>query len=238
MKISPSIRLVVLVAAIQLPSMVAVGEPTPMDATSAGSDYEKTRAELMERVLQSWQQSGGLEEHAPGAPADTGGRSLQRKLEAISIPAVNFTNVELNRVVSALSALAEEFDLTGEQPKGVNIVLLDPANANPPVSITLRNLTLKRILDFVTDTVGYQYEIQADAVVVRPGGEHTALATEVFPVTRSTVIVDTFTQKIRFEMVGSRVRILTPPISRFVPVYPPWIVSPGWLVTLICTVLL
>ncbi len=188
MKISPSIRLVVLVAAIQLPSMVAVGEPTPMDATSAGSDYEKTRAELMERVLQSWQQSGGLEEHAPGAPADTGGRSLQRKLEAISIPAVNFTNVELNRVVSALSALAEEFDLTGEQPKGVNIVLLDPANANPPVSLTLRNLTLKRILDFVTDMVGYQYEIQADAVVVRPGGERTALTTEVFPVTRSTVI--------------------------------------------------
>jgi general secretion pathway protein D len=188
MKISPRIRLVVLVAAIQLPSLVAVGEPTPVDSTSAGADHEKTRAELLGKVRQSWQRSGGLEERAPGAPADAGGLSLQRKLEAISIPAVNFTNVELNRVVSALSALAEEFDLTGEPPKGVNIVLLDPANANPPVSITLRNLTLKRILDFVTDTVGYQYEIQADAVVVRPGGEHTALATEVFPVTRSTVI--------------------------------------------------
>ena len=188
MKISSRIRRVMLATVIQFSANVAIGEPTPMDATPTGSDHEKTRADLLEKVMQSWQRSGGLEEHAPSAPTDAGGLALQRKLETISIPAVNFTNVELNRVVSALSALAEEFDLTGEPPKGVNIVLLDPANANPTVSITLRNLTLKRILDFVTDMVGYQYEVQADAVVLRPGGERTVLVTEVFPITQSTVI--------------------------------------------------
>ncbi|MGA2445831.1 MAG: hypothetical protein ABSG50_10440 [Opitutaceae bacterium] len=188
MKMSLRIRLVALAAAIQFPSIVTVGEPTSVDANPAGSDHEKTRAELLDRVLQSWQRPSGIEERASDATADTGGLALRKKLETISIPVVNFTNVELNRVVSALSALAEEFDLTGEEPKGVNIVLIDPANANPTVTITLRNLTLKRILDFVTDTAGYQYEIQADAVVVRPGGERTVLATEVFPVTRSTVI--------------------------------------------------
>jgi general secretion pathway protein D len=188
MKMSLRIRLVALAAAIQLPPIVAVGEPTPADANLAGSDHEKTRTELLERVLQSWQRPGGFEERASDATADIGGLALRKKLETISIPVVNFTNVELNRVVSALSALAEEFDLTDEKPKGVNIVLIDPANANPTVTITLRNLTLKRILDFVTDTAGYQYEIQADAVVVRPGGERTVLATEVFPVARSTVI--------------------------------------------------
>jgi general secretion pathway protein D len=55
------------------------------------------------------------------------------------------------------------------------------------VSITLRNLSLRRVLDFVTDAIGYQYEVQADAVVLRPGGEHSALATEVFPVSRATL---------------------------------------------------
>lgn len=188
MKTSLRIRLVALAAAIQLPSIAAIGEPTSADANLAGSDHEKTRTELLERVLQSWQRPSGFEERASKATADTGRLALQKKLETISIPVVNFTNIELNRVVSALSALAEEFDPTDEKPKGVNIVLIDPANANPTVTITLRNLTLKRILDFVTDTAGYQYEIQADAVVVRPGGERTMLATEVFPVTRSTVI--------------------------------------------------
>ena len=44
------------------------------------------------------------------------------------------------------------------------------------------------MLDFITDSVGYQYEVQADAVVVRPGGEQSALATQFFPVSRSTVL--------------------------------------------------
>jgi len=84
--------------------------------------------------------------------------------------------------------MSEEFDRTGTGPKGANIVLLDPSNKNPAVTITLRNATLKRVLDFVTEAVGYQYEIQADAVVVRPGGETTNLETQFFPVTRATVL--------------------------------------------------
>jgi general secretion pathway protein D len=104
------------------------------------------------------------------------------------IPNVSFNGVDLARVVATLSELSEELDVSAESEKGVNIVLLDPAEKSPLVSITLRNLSLKRVLDFVTDAVGYQYEIQADAVVVRPGGEITSLDTAFFPVARSTVI--------------------------------------------------
>ena len=159
-----------------------------MIAQAADSEHEKSRTDLLEEVQQSWQRTG-----AAPAPATEPGRGatklpLQQKLEAIAIPAVNFTNLELNRVVEALGALAEEFDATDHGPKGVNIVLLDPANANPAVTITLRNVTLKRVLDFVTDSVGYQYEVESDAVVVRPGGERFVLATEVFPVPRATVL--------------------------------------------------
>jgi general secretion pathway protein D len=84
--------------------------------------------------------------------------------------------------------ISAEFDRTGADPKGVNIVLLDPAGTDPAVSITLRNLSLKRVLDFITGAVGYQYEVQADAVVVRPGGDPSALDTQFFPVSRSTVL--------------------------------------------------
>ena len=160
----------------------------PMAAQSAVSGHEKSRGDLLGEVTQSWQQPGappaGASEPVPGAITSP----LQQKLERIAIPAVSFTNLELNRAVEALGALAEEFDATGCEPKGVNIVLLDPGNANPAVSITLRNVTLKRVLDFVTDAVGYQYDVEADAVVVRPGGESSALATEVFAVPRATVL--------------------------------------------------
>jgi general secretion pathway protein D len=176
------------VAAFLLAALTTVGNADPAAPESADGDYLKTRTDLIEGVAKSWQRLGDLPAGIPEDATAPTTRSLREKLEAISIPAVSFTSVELNRVVSALSALAEEFDRTGDKPRGVNLVLIDPANANPIVTITLRNLTLKRILDLLAETVGFQYEIEADAVVLRPGGERFPLGTEVFPLTRSTVI--------------------------------------------------
>ncbi|MFM8334580.1 MAG: type II secretion system protein GspD [Opitutaceae bacterium] len=113
---------------------------------------------------------------------------LARKLGEIVLPAVSWTRAPIGDVVAALSAISEEYDRTGEGNKGVNIVLIDPSGKTPQVSLTLRNTTLKRVLDFVTEGIGYQYEVQADAVVVRPGGETSTLETQFFPITRATVL--------------------------------------------------
>jgi len=157
-------------------------------AQSAVSEREKSQTDLLEEVRQSWRRSAVPPVQAPEQAPGVVPLLLQQKLESITIPAVSFANLELNHVVDALGALAEEFDMADRSPKGVNIVLLDPANTNPPVTITLRNVTLKRVLDFVTDAVGYQYGIESDAVVVRPGGERSVLTTEVFPAPRATVL--------------------------------------------------
>ncbi|MBP6865542.1 MAG: type II secretory pathway, component PulD [Candidatus Didemnitutus sp.] len=148
----------------------------------------QTSAQLLNEVARAWQRPGVYREPPPGSVTDSGPSPLLEKLNQIVLPAVNFSGMELSRVVSTLSTVSEEFDPTGTAPKGVNIVLVDPTGANPAVNLTLRNLTLKRVLDFVTDSVGYQYEVQADAVVVRAGGEQTALDTQFYPVSRSTVL--------------------------------------------------
>ena len=100
-------------------------------AQSDGSDHEKSREHLLEDVVQSWQRPGAAPTPAPAQSDSPISPPLQEKLESIVVPAVNFTNLELNRVVPALSALAEEFDAADRGSKGVNLVLLDPANANP-----------------------------------------------------------------------------------------------------------
>jgi general secretion pathway protein D len=143
---------------------------------------------MMSEVDKAWQRPGVIEAKPAGEAATYRPSPLMAKLNAIVLPSVNFSGMELSRVVNTLSVISEEFDRTGGTPKGVNIVLLDQSNANPTVNITLRNLTLKRVLDFITGSVGYQYEVQADAVVVRPGGEQSALETRFFPVSRSTVL--------------------------------------------------
>lgn len=162
--------------------------PQPLVAQPRVSQHEKSRAALLEEVRQSWERLSASPAPAPQTDRAAPPPPLQEKIGKIVIPAVSFTNLELNRAVDALGALAEEFDATGLGPKGANIVLLDPGNACPTVTITLRNVSLKRILDFVTDSVGYQYEVESDAVVIRPGGERSALITEVFPVPCATVL--------------------------------------------------
>ncbi len=113
---------------------------------------------------------------------------VAKKLNQIVLPTVNFSGMEIGKVIATLGALSEEYDRGETDPKGVNIVLLDPKGATPSVTVMLRNTSLKRLLDYVTASIGYHYEIEADAVVVLPGGEHSALETNFFPIARSTVL--------------------------------------------------
>lgn len=153
-----------------------------------GKTRAATRRELLAEVDRSWSRPSVFEEQQRSQAAESNAAPLLRKLNDIVLPSVSFTKVEIGRVVSALGAASEEFDRSGATPRGVNIVLLDPEGQNPAVTLTLRNTSLRRVLDFVTQSVGYQYEVQADAVVVRPGGESTTLDTAFFPVSRATVL--------------------------------------------------
>lgn len=152
---------------------------------------EKTRAQMVEEVAKSWQRPGLFIERATDTATvqEGGSRALERKLEGIIIPTVSFTGVDLGRVVSTLSALSEEYDTNTTGTKGVNLVLSNPLSgtASPQVNITLRNLSLKRILDIITENVDYQYVIDADLVQIRPSGGTTNLSTEQFPITRATL---------------------------------------------------
>jgi general secretion pathway protein D len=159
-------------------------------ATSTDGNVGRTHvsAQMLNEVRDAWRRAGAVPEREANLEPEGGGSSLRAKLDAILLPSISFSGLELSRVVNTLSALSVEFDRTGQAPQGVNVVLLDPANTNPLVSLTLRNVSLKRVLDFITDAVGYQYEVQADAVLVRPGGGTAALDTQFFPVSRSAVL--------------------------------------------------
>jgi len=110
-------------------------------------------------------------------------------MKGIVIPQVNFSGMELTRVIDTLSELSVEYD---PEQVGVNIVPLFDANqSNPRVNISLRNLNLDRILEFVTQQVNFAYSVGGDAVTVdasdATGGE-SSNTTEFFPISRATMI--------------------------------------------------
>ncbi len=151
-------------------------------------EREKTRTQLIEEVTRSWQRAGAYQARANAGASVAATAPVMGKLTGIVLPAVSFTRVPIGQAVAALSAASEEFDPADTGTKGVNMVLLDPSNRAPLVTLALRNVSLKRALDFVVDSTGYQYQVQADAVVVRPEGEMASLETAFFPVTRATVL--------------------------------------------------
>jgi general secretion pathway protein D len=148
----------------------------------------KTRAQLIQEVSDAWNRPGIYLDKVDNVTDRVVATPLAQKLNSILIPDVNFTGVELSRVISTLSAVSEEYDKS-EGVKGVNIVLQDQASKNPAITITLRNLSLKRILDLITENNGYTYEVTEDTVVVRQsiGETGTGLDNAFFPVTRATV---------------------------------------------------
>ncbi|MCH2073277.1 MAG: hypothetical protein MK130_00220 [Puniceicoccaceae bacterium] len=149
----------------------------------------KTRAQMLTEVDQQWERPKVFDITATNvAEVDDGGR-IKDKLNAIIIPQVNFSGMELTRVVETLSELSVEYD---PERMGVNIIPLFNSNdSNPRVNISLRNLNLDRILQFVTQQVNFSYDVGGDAVTIQPsdslGGSATSV-TEFFPISRATVI--------------------------------------------------
>jgi general secretion pathway protein D len=149
----------------------------------------KTREQMLTEVDQGWERPKVFDVNTGAQVIDSGDSSTQRKLSSIIIPQVNFSGMELTRVIETLSELSVEYD---PERVGVNIVVLfNREQSNPRVNISLRNLNLDRILQFVTQQVNFAYDVGADAVTVAPsdGLDGTSnTITEFFPISRATVI--------------------------------------------------
>jgi general secretion pathway protein D len=144
-------------------------------------NFYKTRGQMMTEVDQQWERPKVFDISTSDGPAAEEGGRIQDKLNAITIPQVNFSGMELTRVIETLSELSVEYD---PERDGVNIVpLFNPNESNPTVNISLRNLNLDRILQFVTQQVNFAYDVGGDAVTIQPsdslGGSSTTV-TEFF----------------------------------------------------------
>ena len=154
-----------------------------------GLNLYKTRENMLNAVNNSWEQPKVFELEDFSKSEEVAVPSLTRKLEKIVLPKINFTGMALTRVIETLSELSLEYDSEGQ---GVNIVpMFDSSQYNPKVNITLRNLSLDKILQFVTQQVNFTYEVGAEVVTIQPSdsiGGSSSTITEFFPLSRATVI--------------------------------------------------
>lgn len=147
-----------------------------------------TRAEMMQAVERSWVQVPGGERFSGGTSEADMLSPLDRKLDEIVLPEVSFNRMELASVAGVLGAASVENDRSETGRRGVNVVLLDPQRKGAAVTLSVNGLTLRRVIELVAAAGGCRYEVQADAVVLRPLGDVGEVEMEFFPVARATVL--------------------------------------------------
>jgi general secretion pathway protein D len=176
-----------------LPGTAMADSPQP-DVDEAGNPDEPelerdrryvTRSELLDEVDSAWSRPRVFGKGVESTSNGTQEQVLER-LKGIFIPKVEFRDLPLSQVIEALSEISTQHV---EEENGLNIVLIDPQGRDPKVSILLRRLSLLRVMDFVVESVGFEYDPQEDAVVIRPRqGPGFGLETAFYPVSRSTLI--------------------------------------------------
>ncbi len=155
--------------------------------------HDQVVNEMIQRVADDWNNPSPKAEKAPEVDQVSVQMSaeLSKKLDGILVPSITFNNLEISKVIKALGDTSERLDVNPREGtgKGVNFVLNDTTAKNPTVTVSLRNLSLKRVLEIICKQIGYSFEFQKDIVVVQPTGDPTGvgLETESFPVTKQTV---------------------------------------------------
>ncbi|MBL9213859.1 MAG: hypothetical protein JNG83_00135 [Opitutaceae bacterium] len=160
--------------------------PLKAAADEGEAGRARTSETMIEEVGAAWRRA---ETSAPVRSAPTEPETpLEAKLDRIRVPALNLAAMPLDRVATLLGALAYELDDGAGAERGVNIVWANPGEEHPAVTLSLRDLPLRRVLDLVAEASGCSYEVQADAVVLRRGGAPAALSTRFFAVARPAVL--------------------------------------------------
>jgi general secretion pathway protein D len=148
----------------------------------AEAAYNDTRASMITDVDKSWELPVKRVDSGPSAILEQpvmslrGTQSVNRKLDEIVIPRVNFSDATLREVVDAIREQAAQLDTSGADAdeRGVNIVLkLDGTAATQTITLDLANVPLREALDYITRLANLKIKVEPYALLIVPLSEQT-----------------------------------------------------------------
>ena len=155
--------------------------------------YIKTRQEMLEEIEREWERPKVFDRQIEETKeVEEGPSNIESKLKLIEIPGVDFFNSPLSEAMTELQRQARLFDLTEPDPakKGLNIIPLIGEEEEPTVNIKLNAMALGKMIEFITEMVGWTFDIRSDAVVIQKTGgtfKGRPLETEFYQMNPGTV---------------------------------------------------
>lgn len=114
---------------------------------------------------------------------------IEKKLNGTIIPGIQFFETPLPEVFIELQRQSRKFDPDASQ-KGLNILTFRNGDEPfPNVTITLNSMPLGKVIHFISEMVGWTYDIEAGVVIVSKFGrsKEPILETEFFELTQGTI---------------------------------------------------
>ncbi|EIP96461.1 uncharacterized protein containing a von Willebrand factor type A (vWA) domain [Opitutaceae bacterium TAV1] len=143
-------------------------------ASKGKADREKTLMLTMQTVAESWQLPGVYREGAPVSSGPVGNEmpeAMREKLARLIIPKIEARNVPLSEVISRLNDAVREAERgqTGEGSVPIKIMLSPEfAYKQPLLNLTLHKMPIRRVLDILGESIGFEYVVSGDSIVFRP----------------------------------------------------------------------
>ena len=147
-----------------------------------------TKGKLLELLDESWKLPEVFNRELAKADTSNMADPVIEKMKSIQIPDPGFS-VRDQPLERALQSLVQNSQTYDKDQKGVNIVLLDPANKNPSVSIQLRGVSVYECLGYVCKRVGFSFSVSASGIIeVREDSGDSLLETEIYPLSTAAVL--------------------------------------------------
>ena len=146
-----------------------------------------TKGKLLELLDETWKLPEVFNRENVKVDAANGNDPIVEKMKSIQLPeGFVVRDQPLDRALALLQTSAASYD---KDQKGVNVVLIDPANKNPTVSLQLRNVSVYQALDYICKRVGFSFSVGSGGIVeVREDSGDSLLETEIYPLSTAAVL--------------------------------------------------
>jgi general secretion pathway protein D len=143
----------------------------------AEAAYNDTRAAMITEVDKAWETPIKRADLGPAAVLEQpvltarGTQSVNRKLDEIMVPRLNFTDATVREAIEYLRSVSaqQDRDAADAGDRGVNIVLkLDAAASSQTITIDLANIPLREALDYITRLANLKVKVEPYAVLIVP----------------------------------------------------------------------
>ena len=146
-----------------------------------------TKGKLLELLDETWKLPEVFNRENVKIDAANGNDPIVEKMKSIQLPeGFMVRDQPLDRALALLQTSAASYD---KDQKGVNVVLIDPANKNPTVSLQLRNVSVYQALDYICKRVGFTFSVGSGGIIeVREDSGDSLLETEIYPLSTAAVL--------------------------------------------------